>query len=135
LQEVLMLCSRRSVISVFGMAAGIFATAQLASPGFAGQHPLPPPPQPKPSPNAPQNQNAPMGLDGPQPATTPRQGDLNRQLQAAIRVEVDKLCQMANELKEDMLRVNPSETLSVSFVKKAQAIEKLAKQIKDQAKG
>jgi len=42
---------------------------------------------------------------------------------------------MANELKQDMLRANPSETLSLSFVKKAQAIEKLAKQIKDQAKG
>lgn len=76
-----------------------------------------------------------MGMDGPQLTPQQRQGDLNRQLQAAILVQVDKLCQMANELKEDMLHVNPGETLSVSFVKKAQAIEKLAKQIKDQAKG
>jgi len=42
---------------------------------------------------------------------------------------------MANELRTDMMHSNPSETLSLTFVKKAQAIEKLAKQIKDQAKG
>jgi hypothetical protein len=34
-----------------------------------------------------------------------------------------------------MFRVNPSETLSVGFIKKVQEIEKLAKHIKDQARG
>ncbi len=129
-----MLQSRRNVLTVFGVLAGISAAGQFV-PVFAEQHPTPPPPQPKPSPNAPQNQNAPMGLDGPQLTPQQRQGDINRQLSAALRAEVDKLCEMANELKQDMLRANPSETLSVAFVKKAQAIEKLAKQIKDQAKG
>jgi len=60
---------------------------------------------------------------------------MNRQLQASLRADVEKLCAMANDLKEDMVRVNPSDTLSLAFVKKAQAIEKLAKQIKDHAKG
>jgi hypothetical protein len=129
-----MLQSRRNVLTALGVLAGFNAAGQLV-PLFAEQHPTPPPPQPKPSPNAPQNQNAPMGLDGPQLTPQQRQGDINRQLSAALRAEVDKLCEMANELKEDMLRANPSETLSLSFVKKAQAIEKLAKQIKDQAKG
>jgi hypothetical protein len=129
-----MLQSRRNILTVLGVLAGFNAAGQLV-PLFAQQHPTPPPPQPKPSPNAPQNQNAPMGLDGPQLTPQQRQGDINRQLSAALRAEVDKLCEMANELKEDMLRANPSETLSLSFVKKAQAIEKLAKQIKDQAKG
>jgi len=129
-----MLQSRRNVLTVLAAMAGFAAAAQL-TPAFTKQHPSPPPPQPKPSPNAPQNQNAPMGLDGPQLTPQQRQGDINRQLSATLRNEVDKLCEMANELKQDMLHANPSETLSISFVKKAQAIEKLAKQIKDQAKG
>jgi len=77
-----------------------------------------------------------MGLDGtqmPQNQTTP--GQANRQLQASLRVEVDKLWQMTNELREDMMRANPSETLSVAFLKKAQAIEKMAKQIREHARG
>lgn len=129
-----MLQSRRSALSTLGLAAGIAAVTQFVKPAFA-QHPTPPPVTPKPSPNAPQNQNAPLGLDGPQLTPGQRQTDLNRQLNAALRGEVDKLCEMANELRTDMLRSNPSETLSVAFIKKAQAIEKLAKQIKDHAKG
>lgn len=129
-----MLQSRRNVLTVFGVVAGMTAAGQLL-PAFGAQRPSPPPPKPIPSPNAPQNQNAPMGLDGPQLSPQQRQGDINRQLSTALRAEVDKLCEMANELKQDMLRANPSETLSVTFVKKAQAIEKLAKQIKDRAKG
>jgi hypothetical protein len=130
-----MLETRRRLLSIFTVAAGFAALDQLA-PYLSAQstqpHPLP---QPRPSPNAPANPNAPTGLDGGPTKNTPRQGELNRQLSATIKEEVDKLCAMANELKQDMLGANPSETLSLSFVKKAQAIEKLAKQIKEQAKG
>jgi len=130
-----MIQSRRNALAILGATVAFLAPNRWTS-AFTAQQPNPRPlPQPKPSANAPLNQNVPMGMDGPQLNPAQRQGDINRQLQAAIRTEVDKLCQMANELKEDMLRVNPGETLSVSFVKKAQAIEKLAKQIKDQAKG
>lgn len=124
-----MIQSRRNLLTAFGAAWGFAAAGQLI-PSFAEQHPVSPHYSQRPVSHGPQDEN-----DGPQPNPAQRQGDLNRQLQAAIRTEVDKLCQMANELKEDMLRVNPTETLSVTFVKKAQAIEKLAKQIKDQAKG
>lgn len=131
-----MLQSRRSLLSVLCMAAGAITAAQFVTPTFASQHPNPPPPpQPKASPNAPINQNAPLGLDGPQLTPAQRQGDINRQLNAALRGEVDKLCAMADELRSDMLHSNPSETLSITFIKKAQAIEKLAKQIKEHAKG
>ena len=131
-----MLQSRRKILTFLGAVVGFTATTRFA-PTLAAQHPTPPSaPAPKPSPNAPTNQNAPMGLDGtqmPQNQTTP--GQANRQLQASLRVEVDKLWQMTNELREDMMRANPSETLSVAFLKKAQAIEKLAKQIREHAKG
>lgn len=127
--------SRRRLLTTL-TAVAAFAALDELSPYLLAQVPQPhPAPSPRPSPNAPKNENAPMGLEGLPTKTTPRQGDLNRQLQTTIREEVDKLCAMANDLKHDMLTANPSETLSLSFVKKAQAIEKLAKQIREQAKG
>lgn len=131
-----MLESRRQVLNLFGALFGATAASQFV-PSLLAQNGsgVRQAPQYKPSPNAPKNENAPAGLDGPPPTKTPTQIEMNRQLQASIRADVDHLCAMANELKEDMLRVNPSDTLSVAFVKKAQAIEKLAKQIKDHAKG
>jgi len=126
-----MIESRRHLLTNLGVAAGFAAIGQFAAPLF-GQRPFP---QPRPSANAPKNQNAPMGMENVPSGPTTRQSDVNRQLQAAIKVEVDKLSEMVNELKEDMAHANPGETLSLSFVKKAQAIEKLARQIKDQAKG
>jgi hypothetical protein len=129
-----MLESRRRILTGFAAFAGVAATAEFG-PALLAQHPNGQAPQYRPSPNAPKSENAPTGLDGPPVTKTPTQGEQNRQLQASIRAEVDKLCAMANELKDDMVRVNPSDTLSLGFVKKAQAIEKLAKQIKDHAKG
>ncbi|HLK04856.1 MAG TPA: hypothetical protein VKT53_10485 [Candidatus Acidoferrum sp.] len=129
-----MIESRRRILGALGTIAGVTAACQLAPALWAQPNPSQAP-QYKPSPNAPKNENAPAGLDGPPPTKTPTQIEMNRQLQASLRADVEKLCAMANDLKEDMVRVNPSDTLSLAFVKKAQAIEKLAKQIKDHAKG
>ncbi len=46
-----------------------------------------------------------------------------------------KLYEMVSELKEQVDKTDATATLSISIVKKAQQIEKLAKQIKDLAKG
>src|SRR5262249_61190424 len=102
-----MLHSRRSVLSALGLAAGITAVAQFVRPVFA-QHPVPPPIQPKLSPNAPQNQNAPMVLDGPHLTPAQKQTDVNRQLYMTLRSEVQKLSVMANDLRMDILHSNPS---------------------------
>jgi hypothetical protein len=130
-----MLESRRRILTGLAALAGAAAAVGEFAPALLAQHPSGQTPQYRPSPNAPKNENAPTGLDGPPVTKTSTQGEQNRLLQASIRAEVDKLCAMANELKEDMVRVNPSDTLSLAFIKKAQAIEKLAKQIKDHAKG
>jgi len=128
-----MIESRRRLIGVLGALAGVtaaeFAPALLTQSAFGQQ------PRHHPPPNLPKSDRNSPDLDDPLVKKTPAPGEQNRQLQADLRTEVDKLCAMANELKEDMLRVNPSETLSLTFIKKAQAIEKLAKHIKDQAKG
>jgi len=55
--------------------------------------------------------------------------------QMELRKDVSKLYEMASELKEEVDKTDASATLSLSVVKKAQQIEKLAKQIKGLAKG
>ena len=74
------------------------------------------------------------GLDGPQ-ATGPDKKAIDRQNQQEIRADVTKLYEMVSELKDQIDKTNSTSTLSMSVVKKAQQIEKLAKQIKDLAKG
>jgi len=55
--------------------------------------------------------------------------------QVTIRTHITKLYEMVSELKEQVDKTDATTTLSISIVKKAQQIEKLAKQIKDLAKG
>jgi hypothetical protein len=52
-----------------------------------------------------------------------------------IRVDVEKLYALVSQLKQELGATNTTSVLSVSFVKKAKQIEKLAKQIRDLAKG
>jgi hypothetical protein len=92
-----------------------------------------PPPQPIPSPNAP-NPAYPQGMDGPGPKG-PDQKALDKQNQEQIRADVDKLCALAADLKQELSVTNTTTVLSVGFVKNAKQIEKLAKQIHDLAKG
>jgi hypothetical protein len=122
-----MLNSRRSLLkSVIG-TAGTLATAPLMYAAF--QHP-----QPMPSPNAPNNQNFPGGLNGPPVSNSDKSAPipLNREQIAAM---VQQLYKLASDLKEEVEHTNLAAVFPVTFVKKAQDIEKLAKQIKDRAKG
>jgi hypothetical protein len=89
-------------------------------------------PQPIPSPNAP-SQSAPNGMNGP-PLKDPDAKVLDKQNQAEVKAEVEKLYALVFELREEMKQVNGNSTLSVTVVRKAQQIEKLAKEIKDRAK-
>lgn len=91
-------------------------------------------PQPMASPNAPRNQNAPAGLDMPESAkqSKPQPSTLN---QEQIAVSVQQLYKLALDLKDEVEHTNLQTTLPLDFVKKAQQIEKLAKQIKEHAKG
>jgi hypothetical protein len=122
-QEVpFMTNTRRQLIQSLTVAA----TALAATPflALAQWHP---------SPNAP-NPNAPHRIGDPEP-TVGEKRPIDQQNLSQIRLEVQKLQDMVNELKDDVDHINPNATLSVSFVKKTQQVEKLAKQIKDHAKG
>jgi hypothetical protein len=122
--------SRRRVLMTLVGAAGVLAADPLLS---AMQSGVRPPPPPRPSPNAP-DQNFPPGLDGPKLAPEDTKG-IKKQNQIEIQSDVTKLSQLVSDLKGQVDRINTDSTLSLSIVKKAQQIEKLAKQIKDLAKG
>jgi hypothetical protein len=55
--------------------------------------------------------------------------------QKNIRKNVDKLYELAAQLKAEVEKTDSTTVLSVGMLKKAEEIEKLAKQIKDHAKG
>ena len=127
----LMTESRRRVLFALTGIAGILAAEPLlGAPQSSGVRP---PPPPRPSPNAP-DPHVPNGMNGPQPTTTDGRA-VALANQKELREDIARLYGMASELKEQVERTDANSMLSVSLVKKAQQIEKLAKQIKDLAKG
>ena len=123
-----MLESRRRLLttSLLGLT-GVFAVPPLLRTGLQT-------PQPLPSPHAP-NPNFPPGLNGPDTSPPPNKKAVDQQNQKEIRAEVEKLYELASDLKEQVGKTDATSVLSLSVVKQAQQIEKLAKQIKERAKG
>lgn len=117
--------SRRKWMTQVAAAAGWLALGGLAKAQFN--------PQPMPSPNAP-NQHAPAGLERP-PMQGPGTKSIDPQLERQLRTDVEKLYQLALELKQQVEATDLNSVLSLGMVKKAQQIEKLAKQVKEHAKG
>src|ERR1700686_4102276 len=101
------------------------------APTAAAQHPVPTPPQPRQSPNAPTNPNVPQGLEGAQTSVETSRVSADLRDQKELRASVDRLYVMVSNLKDEVDKTNANMVLNVSLVKRAQEIEKLAKQIKD----
>jgi hypothetical protein len=59
---------------------------------------------------------------------------IDRQNQAELRDDIEKLYALVFVLREQMKMTDGTTTMSVTIVKQAQQIEKLAKEIKDRAK-
>jgi hypothetical protein len=91
-------------------------------------------PQPLPSPNAPSDQNALERLTGPPINSDKGKEALDRENQIEIRLQVQRLYAMATELKDEVDRTNSNTVMNVAVLKRAQEIEKLAKQIRERAK-
>jgi hypothetical protein len=60
---------------------------------------------------------------------------LLEQRQKDIKKEIEKLYDLATQLKNDVEKTDATSVLSIGMVRKAEEIEKLARQIKDHAKG
>jgi hypothetical protein len=55
--------------------------------------------------------------------------------QEILRSDLDQLYRLASELLKEYQSADPNTVLSVSFVKNAEQAEKLAKQVKNLARG
>jgi len=113
------------------IAVGTLVATFVAGPShfLAAQQKVP---QPIPSPNAPK-ESYPPGLNGPD-IKDPNAKTLDPQNQAEVKAEVEKLYALVFELRETMKQTDNKSVLSLNVVKRAQQIEKLAKEIKDRAK-
>lgn len=88
----------------------------------------PPPPQPAEIPN-------PAGIHpNPQASAAAKRSRL-RQEEKQFREGIERLYQLTGELREEVQKTATTEVLSMRMVKKTEEIEKLAKQLKNQAKG
>lgn len=115
----------RRILCAAGAAAfpaGLLLGQQTQNPG---------PPNPMPDPNQPDS-NVPGGLGGARNASTTQA--LLKANQKQMKEDVEKLYQLASELKEQVEKTDSVSVLSLSLVRSAEKIEKLAKQIKDRAK-
>lgn len=112
---------------VNGRRAFLFAVlpAALAAGALAAQQPIPPDRGPRPPrwPGEPDEDAA--KLD-------PKR--LLKQNQKDIQADVERLFKLAEELKDQVAKTDSSEVLSLPLIKKAEEIEKLAKQIKNLAR-
>lgn len=118
---------RRLMLTLMGGAGALAAgTALYSEPQRVN-------PQPKPSPNTPDPAH-PWGLGGHDDRPTESKA-MDKQNQAEVKASVEKLYVLISELKEQVEKSDANAVLSVSVVKKSQQIEKLAKHVKDLAKG
>jgi len=123
--EQLMWASRRTLLRDFAAAATVALLADSAS---LGQDPFPSP-----------RRQAPVrpGDDEPNPnpnAKSPTKVLLEEN-QKDIKKNVEKLFDLASQLKEQVEKTDFTTVLSLAMVKKAEEIERLARQIKERAKG
>lgn len=124
-----LLATRRNFLAKTAGTAGaaLFVHPFIAS--AALQHP-----QPLPSPNAPTNQNVPAGLNN-YPWGDPSHPVANASNAADVKRMVEQLYELTLELKQETERTNFQTTLPIDFLKRAHEIEKLAKTVRERAKG
>src|SRR5258708_7780082 len=115
--------SRRSLLRTIAGAAAAYSMAVLAT---HGQDPFPKPPSPMHP-----------GEDEPNPnpnAKSPTKIRLEEN-QKDIKKDIEKLFDLASQLKQQVEKTDATVVLSLAMVKKAEEIERLARQIKERAKG
>jgi hypothetical protein len=71
---------------------------------------------------------------GPTPEKSPTKALLEAN-EKDIKKNIEKLYQLATDLKTEVEKTDSSQVLSLAMVKKAEEIEKLAREIKTRAKG
>ena len=115
--------SRRSLLR---SVVGVVATLALAATAGRAQYPF-------------QRQPSPIRPDDDEPNSNPNAKSPKKVLleenQKDIKKNIEKLFDLASQLKEQVEKTDATAVLSLSMVKKAEEIERLARQIKERAKG
>jgi hypothetical protein len=114
--------SRRRLL--FTLLAALGAVC-LRPKSLSAQNRLPPPPLHHDDEKAP----------GPPDSSASSTKTLLEQNQKSIKKDIEKLYQLVTQLKTEVEKTDSTAVLSIALVKKAEEIEKLAKQIKERAKG
>jgi hypothetical protein len=107
---------------------GVLSTVGLLASSFAASRTQYPPPRPTP-PGA----GNPGSLAGAPKPVNPHV--LTQKNQELLKSDVDQLFQLASELRKEYQAANPNVVLSVTFVKLAEQAEKIAKQVRNLARG
>jgi hypothetical protein len=116
--------SRRHLLLMCSCWTAAFCASSRA---VSAQNPVPQPPLPRRGPDD-KDDNTSSPPPGAKKAVL-------EQNQKDIKKDVEKLYELASELKTEVDKTDATAVLSLAMVKKAEEIEKLAKQIKDHAKG
>jgi hypothetical protein len=117
--------SRRTLLRNF---AGAAAACLMAASAVTGQDPFP---------NSKRQSPVRPGEDDPNPnpnAKSPTKVMLEEN-QKDIKKNVERLFDLASQLKDQVEKTDATAVLSLAMVKKAEEIERLARQIKERAKG
>ena len=85
-------------------------------------------------PQAPSSRRDRDEMEPPIPAAATKKA-LLEQRQKDIKKDIEKLFDLATQLKAEVEKTDATTTLSLAMVRRAEEIEKLARQIKDNAKG
>ena len=129
---------RRLLLTSFAAAlASLFPRAAAAgnaagSAQSPSQNPTSPLPRTR-TPRQPGDPEDPENPNGNPPAASSKA--LLEQRQKDIKKQIEKLYELASQLKDEIEKTDSTAVLSLAMVKKAEEIEKLAKHIKDNAKG
>jgi hypothetical protein len=110
-----------------GLMAILFRPANAAR-----QDPIPGAPPPQPGRRRTPGDADDSGLPGPSGAAKKA---VLEQHQKDIKKDVERLFELAQDLKNEVEKTDATAVLSMAMLKKAEEIEKLAKQIKDHARG
>ena len=118
---------RRSLLAWWGGVVSLFLVSAIA--GAQDQVPTPLPS----SPGRRRNPNDPDDPAAGEPGVS-RKAVLE-QHQKDIKKDVEKLFTLAQDLKTEVEKTDATAVLSMAMLKKTEEIEKLAKQIRDRARG
>ena len=119
--------TRREFMLALAGAAGCFGVSGLS---LLAQRPINPPPPPAPAETHPADTGNPNSA----PSAAARRALLLKN-EREFRVGVEELYRLTSELRDEVQKLTTTDVFSVRIYKQTEAIEKLAKRLKNTVKG